>query len=111
MTDSIIRLSQEKHDELLVMEPETRTRTARPPLYKVILLNDDYTPIDFVVLVLKQFFHKAHEEAIRITLDVHNRGSGTCGVFTRDVAETKIDLVTLAARKSEHPLQCVMEKE
>ena len=111
MTNEIIRLGQQKSDELLVIEPESSTRTARPPLYKVVLLNDDYTPIDFVVGVLKQFFHKGHEEAIRITLDVHNRGSGTCGVFTRDVAETKIDLVTLAARKNEHPLQCVMEKE
>lgn len=94
-----------------MLEPETSVKTARPPLYKVILLNDDYTPMDFVVIVLKNFFHKVHEEAIKIMLDVHTRGSGQCGVFTRDVAETKITQVIAAARKNEHPLQCVMEKE
>jgi ATP-dependent Clp protease adaptor protein ClpS len=101
----------EKHDGLVVMEPGTRTKTARPPLYKVILLNDDYTPMDFVVLVLKEFFHKEHEDAINIMLEVHNQGASTCGTYTRDAAETKLEQVMAAARQNEHPLQCVMEKE
>jgi ATP-dependent Clp protease adaptor protein ClpS len=111
MAGSIIKSMQEKHDGLLVLEPETNVKNARPPLYKVLLLNDDYTPMDFVVSIVKQIFHKAHEEAIRIMLEVHNQGSGLCGTYTRDVAETKIDQVVLTARKNEHPLQCVMEKE
>lgn len=110
MAGNVIKSGDEKGEGILVLEPETRTKNARPPLYKVILLNDDYTPMDFVVLVLKGFFHKVHEEAIKIMLDVHHQGSGLCGVFTRDVAETKIDLVVAAARKNQHPLQCVMEK-
>jgi ATP-dependent Clp protease adaptor protein ClpS len=109
MTGKEIKLSDEKHESVLVAEP--KTRTARPPFYKVLLLNDDFTPMDFVVLILKQVFHKPHEDAIRIMLEVHNAGAGTCGVFTRDVAETKIDQVAAISRKNEHPLQCVMEKE
>ncbi len=105
----LITASDEKREEVLVVE--SKSRTARPPFYKVMLLNDDYTPMDFVVFVLKQIFHKAHEDAIRIMLEVHNRGAGTCGVYTRDVAETKVELVVAASRQSEHPLQCVMEKE
>lgn len=111
MTIKMTKSEEEKHDGLLVLEPKTHAKTARPPLYKVMLLNDDYTPMDFVVLILKQFFHKEHEDAINITLEVHNRGSGVCGTYTRDVAETKIEQVTATARQNEHPLQCVMEKE
>ena len=99
----------EKHDSLLVLEPKTKTQ--RPPLYNVILLNDDYTPMDFVVFLLKSVFHKKHTDAINIMLDIHNKGSGKCGTYTRDVAETKIHEVTMLARQNEHPLQCVMEKE
>ncbi len=109
MSKNEIKLSGEKHETLLVAEP--KTRTARPPFYKVLLLNDDYTPMDFVVLVLKQVFHKLHDDAIQVMLEVHNSGAGICGIFTRDVAETKVDQVVAIARKSEHPLQCVMEKE
>ena len=109
MSGNEIRLSDEKHDTLVVAEP--KVHTARPPFYKVLLLNDDYTPMDFVVLILKQIFHKPPEDAIRIMLEVHNRGAGTCGIFTRDVAETKVDQVVAVARRNEHPLQCVMEKE
>lgn len=109
MTGKEIKLSDERHDTLLVADP--KTRTARPPFYKVMLLNDDYTPMDFVVLILKQVFHKLHDDAINIMLEVHQRGAGICGIFTRDVAETKVDQVVAIARKSEHPLQCVMEKE
>ncbi|MEI7669876.1 MAG: ATP-dependent Clp protease adapter ClpS [Pseudomonadota bacterium] len=111
MSDNDIKYDQEKNNGLLVLEPKTGTKTARPPLYKVILLNDDYTPMDFVVHVLKQFFHKNNDEAIKIMLEVHKQGSSLCGVFTRDVAETKIEQVASFARKNEHPLQCVMEKE
>lgn len=99
----------EQRESVMVAEPKTKTK--KPPFYKVILLNDDYTPMDFVVLVLKQLFHKSHEDAIRIMLEVHNRGSGLCGVYTLDVAETKSEQVTTAARMSEYPLQCVVEKE
>jgi len=98
-----------KHDtQVLVAEPEVKTK--RPPFYRVVLLNDDYTPMDFVVLVLKQIFRKAHEEAITTMLEVHYRGSGVCGVFTRDVAETKADQVITLARQHEYPLQCQVEK-
>jgi len=99
----------EPREGVLVAEPKTKTR--RPPFYKVILLNDDFTPMDFVVLLLKQIFHKSHEDAIRITLEVHNRGSGVCGLYTLDVAETKSEQAVAAARMNEYPLQCVVEKE
>lgn len=102
---------QEKHDGLLVLEPKTSSQTKRPPLYKVILLNDDYTPMDFVIYLLQSVFHKAEEEAVAIMLEIHTKGSGHCGTYTRDVAETKIHEVTTLARQHEHPLQCVMEKE
>jgi ATP-dependent Clp protease adaptor protein ClpS len=100
---------EEKRDSVLVAEPTTRR--VRPPMYKVVLLNDDFTPMEFVVFVLKQVFHKADEEAVRTMLDVHGQGSGICGVYTRDVAETKVEQVIALARKNEHPLQCVMERE
>jgi ATP-dependent Clp protease adaptor protein ClpS len=79
--------------------------------YKVLLLNDDYTPMDFVVLVLERFFNKPPEEATRIMLHVHQKGVGICGVYTYEVAETKVAQVTSFARQHEHPLQCTMEKE
>lgn len=90
---------------------KTRTRTARPPMYKVLLLNDDYTPMEFVVYVLERFFNKNREEATQIMLHVHRRGVGICGVFTYDVAETKVTQVMDLARKEQHPLQCTLEKE
>lgn len=95
--------------ELMVAEPETRVE--RPSFYKVILLNDDFTPMDFVVTVLEHIFRKAHEEAISIMLVVHTKGAATVGTFTRDVAETKVDQVIEYARINEYPLQCVIEKE
>jgi ATP-dependent Clp protease adaptor protein ClpS len=111
MSGNEIKLADEKHDSVVIAEREPRTKTARPPFYKVLLLNDDYTPMDFVVLVLKHVFRKEHGDAIRIMLEVHQAGSGVCGIFTRDVAETKVEQVVAYARKEEHPLQCVMEKE
>ncbi|MCX7626820.1 MAG: ATP-dependent Clp protease adapter ClpS [Methylophilaceae bacterium] len=81
-----------------------------PPLYKVLLLNDDYTPMDFVVQVLERFFSKSREQATQIMLKVHYEGVGVCGVYPRDIAETKVQQVIHHARKHQHPLQCVMEE-
>lgn len=100
-------------DDDTVTERKTRTKakTAKPPLYKVILLNDDYTPMEFVVHILERFFGKDHEAATRIMLHVHHHGIGECGVYTYEVAETKVTQVMDFARKHQHPLQCVMEKK
>ena len=89
----------------------TRAKTKKPSMYKVLMLNDDYTPMEFVVHVLERFFSKPQEEAVRIMLHVHQRGVGVCGVFTYEVAETKVTQVIDFARKHEHPLQCTLEKE
>ncbi|WP_051402475.1 ATP-dependent Clp protease adapter ClpS [Lutibaculum baratangense] len=89
----------------------TRTRTKRPSLYRVLILNDDYTPMEFVVLVLERFFNKAREDATRIMLHVHHHGVGECGIYTYEIAETKVTQVMDFARKHQHPLQCVMEKK
>ena len=90
---------------------KTKTKTERPPLYKVMLLNDDYTPMEFVVHVLERFFQKTRDEATRIMLHVHRRGVGVCGVYTYEVAETKVTQVMDLARQNQHPLQCTIEKE
>lgn len=90
---------------------KTKAKTKKPNLYKVLLLNDDYTPMDFVVYVLERFFGKGQEEATRIMLHVHHKGVGVCGVFTYEVAETKVAQVMDFARQNQHPLQCTMEKE
>ncbi len=86
-------------------------KTKKPPLYKVLLLNDDFTPMEFVVYVLERFFHKNRQEATTIMLHVHRRGVGVCGIFTYEVAETKVNQVVDHARQNQHPLQCTMEKE
>jgi ATP-dependent Clp protease adaptor protein ClpS len=90
---------------------KSRPKTKRPSLYRVLLLNDDYTPMEFVVLVLQDVFNKSREEAWRITQHVHQRGVGECGVYPYEVAETKVTRVMDTARKNQHPLQCVMEKQ
>ncbi len=90
---------------------KTRPKTKRPNLYKVLLLNDDYTPMEFVVHVLERFFGKGRDEATRIMLHVHHKGVGICGVYTYEVAETKVTQVTDFSRQHQHPLQCTMEKE
>jgi ATP-dependent Clp protease adaptor protein ClpS len=90
---------------------KTKPRTKRPNLYRVLLLNDDYTPMEFVVHVLERFFNKNREDATRIMLHVHQNGVGECGIFTYEVAETKVTQVMDFARKHQHPLQCVMEKK
>ena len=88
-----------------------RAKTQRPSLYKVLLLNDDYTPMEFVIHVLERFFSKSREDATRIMLHVHHNGVGICGVYTFEVAETKVAQVVDVARQNQHPLQCTMEKE
>ncbi|MDP3460431.1 MAG: ATP-dependent Clp protease adapter ClpS [Hyphomonas sp.] len=90
---------------------ETRIKTKKPSLYRVLLLNDDYTPMEFVVFVLERFFNRSREQATRIMLHVHQKGVGLCGVYTYEVAETKVAQVLDLARRHEHPLQCVMEKD
>lgn len=90
---------------------KTKSETKRPSLYRVLILNDDYTPMEFVVHILERFFQKGREEATSIMLHVHQHGVGECGVFTFEVAETKVTQVMDFARKHQHPLQCVMEKK
>jgi len=93
------------------IDTKVRPKTKKPSLYKVLLLNDDYTPMEFVVHVLEGFFGKSQEEAVEIMLHVHQRGVGICGVYTFEVAETKVTQVIELARRHQHPLQCTMEKE
>ena len=102
------RMVIKKQDES-VLESEV-TRLKPPPLYKVMLLNDDYTPMDFVVTVIQKFFGLDREQATRIMLKVHREGVGVCGVFPRDVAATKVEQVIAYARQHQHPLACVMEE-
>jgi ATP-dependent Clp protease adaptor protein ClpS len=106
--DSSHEKQDTRRDGLLLAEPEVKTK--RPPYFKVVLLNDDYTPMDFVVFVLKDIFHQSHEASISIMLDIHNKGAGVCGIYTRDVAETKAELVITMSRRNEYPLQCRVEK-
>ena len=87
-----------------------KPKTKKPAMYKVIMLNDDYTPMEFVVLVLERFFSKNQQEATQIMLHVHQKGVGVCGVFTYEVAETKVQQVMDLARQHQHPLQCTLEK-
>ena len=87
-----------------------RSKLASPPLYTVVLLNDDFTPMDFVVLVLQKFFSMDRERAMQIMLKVHMEGRGVCGVYPRDIAATKVEQVSTFARENQHPLACVMEE-
>jgi ATP-dependent Clp protease adaptor protein ClpS len=89
----------------------TKPKTKKPSLYRVLLLNDDYTPMEFVVLILQDVFNKTREDAMRIMLHVHQKGVGECGIYPFEVAETKVTRVMDTARKNQHPLQCVMEKQ
>lgn len=96
---------------LVDLATRTRPKTKKPNMFKVLLLNDDYTPMEFVVQLIQDIFHRDHETAARIMLHVHQKGVGMCGVYTYEVAETKVAQVVDAARQNEHPLQCTMEKE
>ncbi len=100
---------EEKRQAGILLKPKPRNK--KPAMYKVLLLNDDYTPMEFVVYILERFFSKNRQEATDIMLHVHRRGVGLCGVFTYEVAETKVNQVMDFARANEQPLQCTMEKE
>jgi ATP-dependent Clp protease adaptor protein ClpS len=96
-----------ENEVVLERKPEAQSL---PPMYQVVLLNDDYTPMEFVVMVLQEYFNKDRQEATQIMLKVHNEGKGMCGVFSKDIASTKVELVMMHAREAGHPLQCVMEE-
>ena len=87
-----------------------RAKTKPPPMFKVMILNDDYPPMDFVVMVLQKFFSLSREKATQVMLKVHREGMGVCGVYSKDVAATKVDLVRSYAKQHQHPLQCMMEE-
>jgi ATP-dependent Clp protease adaptor protein ClpS len=99
--------SQGAHGTLL---EELRPEVKKPPMYKVVLLNDDFTPMDFVVDILKVFFGMSHDRATQVMLQVHTRGKGVCGVFTFEIAETKVVLVNEYSRQNEQPLKCSLER-
>lgn len=99
-----------RHDDGLVVE-KAAPKMKQPPLYRVVLLNDDYTPMEFVVEVLQVFFRMDRDQATQVMLHVHTRGKGVCGVYTRDVAESKVDQVNDYARERTHPLMCTLEPE
>ena len=105
----VIASSENDTDQNVLVD--ARSKTKRPPLYKVLLLNDDYTPMEFVVLVLERFFGMNHAQAFDIMLTVHKKGLAVVGVFSHEVAETKVTQVMDSARQNQHPLQCTMEKE
>ncbi len=98
-----------KHENSTVLEKQAQ-RLKPPAMYQVVLLNDDYTPMDFVVVVIQEYFNKDRESAMQIMLKVHLEGRGVCGVYTKDVALTKVELVLAHAKQAGHPLQCVMEE-
>jgi ATP-dependent Clp protease adaptor protein ClpS len=101
----------EDEDGDVAVVTKTKPKTARPPLYKVLLLNDDYTPMEFVVHVLERFFGLNHAQSVEIMLTVHKKGIAVVGVFSHEIAETKVAQVMDFARRNQHPLQCTMEKE
>jgi len=110
-TKSVRNQSEDEidHDSGLVVQ-ESRPEVAEPKRYMVILVNDDFTPMEFVVEILRQFFNLDEESATRIMLNVHTKGKGVCGIFSKDIAETKVVLVNEFAKENEHPLLCTMEQ-
>ncbi len=110
MGDDADKGSDDDDNANLGIATKTRAKTKKPSPYKVLILNDDYTPMEFVVLVLKRFFNMDIDEATRVMLHVHQKGVGVCGTFSYEVAETKVTQVMDFARKNEHPLQCTLEK-
>jgi ATP-dependent Clp protease adaptor protein ClpS len=105
-----IMSSEHDHQDGDLAVEQARPKLKRPPLFKVLLLNDDYTPMEFVVHVLEHFFGMNREKATQVMLHVHTRGMGVCGVFTKDVAETKVAQVNDHARENQHPLLCTLEE-
>ena len=103
---------QDNEDELeRGIAVKSRPKTKKPSMYKVLMLNDDYTPMEFVIYVLESFFSMSHDEATQVMLHVHQKGVGICGVFTYEIAETKVNQTMDLAQKNEHPLQCTIEKD
>lgn len=111
MIPKITSSNEDTPDSETGVATKTKEKTAKPPLYKVLLLNDDYTPMEFVVHVLERYFAINHQTSIEIMMTVHKKGAAVVGVFSHDIAETKVTQVMDLARKHEHPLQCTMEKE
>lgn len=109
--DLVMMSDEDGSDKDTVLLAAPKTKTEKPPLYKVMLLNDDYTPMEFVVYVLERFFGINHQQSVEIMLTVHKKGLAVVGVFTFEIAETKVTQVMDFALKNEHPLQCTMEKE
>ncbi|MBF0429298.1 MAG: ATP-dependent Clp protease adapter ClpS [Magnetococcales bacterium] len=103
-------MSQHDFTEDTLLHSHSRTREQEPPLFKVVLMNDDFTPMEFVVDVLMSFFNKNIEDATKIMLNVHHKGFGICGVYSREIAETKVIQVNRHARTNQHPLKCRMEQ-
>jgi len=101
--------TDESEDVGVLTRPKPKTK--KPSMYKVLLLNDDFTPMEFVVEVLQRFFSKSQDESTKVMLSVHNKGVGLCGVYTYEIAETKVTQVMDYARQNQHPLQCTLEKE
>lgn len=113
MASATIRIMNDKthrHDDGGLALDEAQPKLKKPPMYKVVLINDDYTPMEFVVEILEQFFGMNREQATQVMLHVHTKGKGVCGVFSRDIAETKVSQVTDYARTHQHPLLCTMEE-
>mgnify|MGYP001276141493 CR=1 FL=1 len=112
-----MKIEGQKKNDIYSNEPNTgiiledRPLTKKPSMYKVILLNDDYTPMEFAIHVLESLYNKAHEEATQIMLHVHQKGVGTCGVYTYEIAETKVSQTMDLAQQHQHPLQCTIEKD
>ena len=104
-------MNKDKSNQDSLVLTKTSTKLKKPNLFKVILLNDDYTPMEYVVLLLKKVFNKSESQAVKIMLAVHEKGSGICGVYTLEIAETKVKLVSEMARNDQHPLKCILEKE
>jgi ATP-dependent Clp protease adaptor protein ClpS len=107
----VVLQQQNGQDEQGLVVTKTHQKTKKPSLYKVILLNDDYTPMEFVVHILQDFFHKSEADAHQVMLQVHQKGAGVAGVFSYEVAETKVYQVNQYSRRHHHPLKCVMEKQ
>lgn len=103
-------MSQQSDDDDTVLLEQTRPKLKKPPLFKVVLINDDYTPMEFVVHILENIFNHDRDQATQIMLHVHKLGKGVCGIFTKDIAETKVIQVNNFARENKHPLMCEMEE-
>lgn len=110
MSKEIQQIPDNEVDDGIAVE-EAKPKLKKPSMYKVLILNDDYTPMDFVVHILEAFFNLPREKATNVMLNVHTKGKGVCGVYTRDVAETKVELVNDYSRQNQHPLLCTMETD